>query len=72
VRQQHQSLRCSTKVCQRLGNYVEGYHKNIHFYGQRAERILPVPMMVNLGMGKSASAYWLGVADSLYSAREYR
>jgi hypothetical protein len=34
--------------------------------------ILPVPMMVNLGMGKSASAYWLGVADSLYSARGFR
>lgn len=34
--------------------------------------ILPVPMMVNLGMGKSVSAYWLGVADSLYSAREIR
>lgn len=34
--------------------------------------VLPVPMMVTLGVGKSASAYWIGVADATYSARGYR
>lgn len=34
--------------------------------------ILPVPMMLNLGVGKSASAYWIGVADTTYSAKGYR
>lgn len=34
--------------------------------------VLPVPMMLDLGMGKSASAYWIGVADTLYSARGSR
>lgn len=35
-------------------------------------KILPVPMMINLGVGKSASAYWVGTADTLYSAQGYR
>ncbi|KAI1121778.1 hypothetical protein F5Y10DRAFT_93303 [Nemania abortiva] len=34
--------------------------------------ILPVPMYTNLGMGKSATAFWLGVADSTYAAKGYR
>ncbi|KAJ9619091.1 hypothetical protein H2204_012802 [Knufia peltigerae] len=34
--------------------------------------ILPVPMMLDLGVGKSASAYWLGTADSLYSSQGIR
>jgi len=36
------------------------------------ELVIPVPMMMNLGMGKSASAHWIGVADGLYSAQGYR
>lgn len=36
------------------------------------EVILPVPMMLNLGMGKAASAYWIGHADGAYSAQGYR
>jgi NAD(P)-dependent dehydrogenase (short-subunit alcohol dehydrogenase family) len=37
------------------------------------ESILPVmPMMLDLGMGKSASAYWVGVADALYSSKGIR
>ncbi|KAL5336255.1 hypothetical protein BJX70DRAFT_373113, partial [Aspergillus crustosus] len=35
-------------------------------------KILPVPLFLNLGVGKSASAYWLGVADQSYTARDYR
>lgn len=34
--------------------------------------ILPMPAMLTLGVGKSASAHWLGLADTLYSARGYR
>ena len=36
------------------------------------EVVLPVPMMLDLGMGKAASAYWIGLADSAYSAKGYR
>ena len=36
------------------------------------EAILPVPMMLNLGVGKAASAYWVGLADGAYSAKGYR
>ena len=32
----------------------------------------PVPAMLTLGIGKSASAYWVGVADGTYSARGFR
>jgi NAD(P)-dependent dehydrogenase (short-subunit alcohol dehydrogenase family) len=34
--------------------------------------IIPMPMMLDLGMGKSASAFWLGLADSSYKAKGYR
>jgi len=34
--------------------------------------IIPVPMFLNLGIGKSASAFWIGVADGAYSAKGYR
>ncbi|RWA13728.1 hypothetical protein EKO27_g1397 [Xylaria grammica] len=34
--------------------------------------VVPVPIFTNLGMGKSASAYWIGVADAAYAARGYR
>ncbi|MCJ1396790.1 hypothetical protein MMC18_009682 [Xylographa bjoerkii] len=36
------------------------------------EAVLPVPMMLNLGVGKAASAYWVGLADGAYSAQGYR
>ncbi|KAL3447685.1 hypothetical protein BJX65DRAFT_276556 [Aspergillus insuetus] len=34
--------------------------------------VLPIPIMINLGAGKSASAYWLAVADGTYASRGYR
>ena len=34
--------------------------------------VLPVPMMLTLGIGKSASAFWVGLADATYSARGFR
>ncbi|KAI0403514.1 hypothetical protein F4802DRAFT_571692 [Xylaria palmicola] len=34
--------------------------------------VRPVPVFTTLGIGKSASAFWIGVADGTYSARGYR
>ena len=34
--------------------------------------IVPMPMMLNVGMGKAAAAYWLGVADQLYMESGFR
>ena len=34
--------------------------------------IVPMPMMLNIGIGKSATAFWIGLADTLYSARGFR
>ena len=34
--------------------------------------IPPVPVFLNLGIGKSASAFWIGLADATYSSRGYR
>ncbi|KAI1152582.1 hypothetical protein F4825DRAFT_418415 [Nemania diffusa] len=34
--------------------------------------VVPVPLFTNLGMGKAASAFWIGVADGTYSAKGYR
>ncbi|KAL1799892.1 hypothetical protein ACET3X_000234 [Alternaria dauci] len=36
------------------------------------ELIIPMPMMMNLGVGKAASAYWVGLADTLYKSKGYR
>lgn len=32
--------------------------------------IVPMPMTIDLGMGKAASAYWIGVASALNAAEE--
>ena len=34
--------------------------------------IIPVPLFLDLGIGKSASAFWIGLADTTYSARGFR
>jgi len=34
--------------------------------------VIPVPLMLNLGVGKAASAYWVGLADGAYAAKGYR
>lgn len=34
--------------------------------------IVPMPMMLDLGMGKSASAFWIGLADATYSENGFR
>lgn len=35
-------------------------------------KVLPVPVFLNLGVGKSASAFWVGAADALYAGKGYR
>lgn len=35
-------------------------------------RIAPIAATLNLGMGKSASSYWIGLADTLYKAQGFR
>lgn len=34
--------------------------------------IVPMPLMLDIGMGKSASAFWIGLADALHSAQGFR
>jgi NAD(P)-dependent dehydrogenase (short-subunit alcohol dehydrogenase family) len=34
--------------------------------------VVPMPMVLTLGIGKSASAFWVGTADTAYSAKGYR
>lgn len=34
--------------------------------------IVPMPALLNLGMGKSASAFWIGMADASYKDVGYR
>jgi NAD(P)-dependent dehydrogenase (short-subunit alcohol dehydrogenase family) len=34
--------------------------------------IVPMPLMLDVGMGKAASAFWIGLADTMYSARGFR
>lgn len=35
-------------------------------------QLIPVPAMLTLGVGKAASSFWVGLADSLYSAKGFR
>jgi NAD(P)-dependent dehydrogenase (short-subunit alcohol dehydrogenase family) len=48
--------------------------KKTFIYTGNAQNVsmLPIPMMLNLGVGKSASSYWIDMADTLYSAKGYR
>lgn len=34
--------------------------------------VFPLPALLSLGVGKAASAYWIGVADATYKAKGYR
>jgi hypothetical protein len=54
-------------------NVYHLYRKTFIYTGNALNDIIvPMPMMLDLGMGKSASAYWIGVADALYAAKGYR
>ncbi|KAK9319051.1 hypothetical protein V1517DRAFT_297990 [Lipomyces orientalis] len=34
--------------------------------------VVPMPLLLNLGIGKSASAFWIGLANASYSAQGFR
>lgn len=34
--------------------------------------IVPLPMMLDIGIGKSATAFWIGLADTLYADQGFR
>jgi NAD(P)-dependent dehydrogenase (short-subunit alcohol dehydrogenase family) len=51
----------------------EGIKKTFIYTGNMLNTvIMPVPMVLTLGVGKSASAYWIGTADALYKEKGYR
>lgn len=51
----------------------EGGDKTFIFTGNMLNRtILPVDALVTLGVGKSASAYWVGLADEIHKGEGYR
>ncbi|EUC40725.1 hypothetical protein COCMIDRAFT_108040 [Bipolaris oryzae ATCC 44560] len=51
----------------------EGGEKTFIFTGNMLNRtILPVDALVTLGVGKSASAYWVGLADEIHKGEGYR
>ncbi|KAK5635372.1 hypothetical protein RRF57_011084 [Xylaria bambusicola] len=53
---------------------LHGETKKIFIYTGNILRevVLPVPLVQNLGIDKAASAYWIGLADTLYAAKGYR
>ncbi|KAL1608178.1 hypothetical protein SLS60_003117 [Paraconiothyrium brasiliense] len=47
--------------------------KTFIYTGNASNEILvPSPLWLTLGMGKSASAFWVGLSDKLYEAKGYR
>ncbi|KAF2110770.1 hypothetical protein BDV96DRAFT_500800 [Lophiotrema nucula] len=51
----------------------EGLKKSFIYTGNILNTVVfPVPVMLTLGVGKSASAYWIGVADALHKDKGYR
>ncbi|KAL6705882.1 hypothetical protein ACN47E_006342 [Coniothyrium glycines] len=34
--------------------------------------VIPIPIFLNLGVGKAASAYWIGSADTMYADKGFR
>lgn len=47
--------------------------KTFIYTGNKLNTVVkPVPLFLTLGVGKAASAYWVGTADSAYAANKYR
>jgi len=34
--------------------------------------VIPMPLFLNLGIGKAASAFFVGLSDGAYATKEYR
>jgi hypothetical protein len=51
----------------------EGGNKTFIYTGNALNQtVMPVPLFLTLGVGKSASAHWVGLADATYRERGYR
>ncbi|KAL1797033.1 hypothetical protein ACET3X_005573 [Alternaria dauci] len=51
----------------------EGEEKTFIYTGNALnQNVMPVPAFLTLGVGKSASAYWVGLADQVYRGQGYR
>ncbi|KFY93873.1 hypothetical protein V500_03501 [Pseudogymnoascus sp. VKM F-4518 (FW-2643)] len=51
----------------------EGVKKTFIYTGNILnEFVVPMPMMLTLGVGKSASAFWVGLADGTYADKGFR
>jgi NAD(P)-dependent dehydrogenase (short-subunit alcohol dehydrogenase family) len=56
-----------------MGEEREGGNKTFIYTGNALNQtIMPVPLFLTLGVGKSASAHWIGLADALYREKGYR
>jgi len=53
---------------------VGGEHKKTFIYTGNILNtvVLPIPMLTDAGMGKAATAYWIGVADANFAGKGYR
>jgi NAD(P)-dependent dehydrogenase (short-subunit alcohol dehydrogenase family) len=56
-----------------MGEGQQGGNKTFIYTGNALNQsVMPVPLFLTLGVGKSASAHWIGLADALYSEKGYR
>ncbi|XP_014552680.1 hypothetical protein COCVIDRAFT_109653 [Bipolaris victoriae FI3] len=63
----------AVKGWKEMGKEAGGGEKTFIFTGNMLNRtILPVDALVTLGVGKSASAYWVGLADEIHKGEGYR
>ena len=61
----------AVKAWEKMGD-AEGKKVFIYTGNISNTKIVPVPLMLSIGMGKSAAAAWIGLADGLYKGKGYR
>jgi NAD(P)-dependent dehydrogenase (short-subunit alcohol dehydrogenase family) len=54
------------------GEHAAGKKTFIYTGNMLNQTVAPVPLFLTLGVGKSASAHWVGLADALYREKGYR
>ncbi|KAI4605548.1 hypothetical protein J4E86_011589 [Alternaria arbusti] len=63
----------AVKSWESMGEEHAGDKKTFIYTGNTLNQtIAPVPLFLTLGVGKSASAHWVGMADALYKEKGYR
>lgn len=63
----------AVKAWEGMQGKEEGGNKTFIYTGNALNQIvMPVPLFLTLGVGKSASAHWVGLADATYRERGYR